>query len=265
LKPHSKEWYERLAALQSGYFYPWRSRVEAGNGEEAYREWVQRHVTRRTDVLDVACGHGDHALELAPACHSIVGFDRARSWIERAERERVTRGVANASFVCHDSSPEANAGRARLPGESGSYDLLIARRAPLHWLEDARRVARPGASLILLYPEGSGALTRPLEWTRLLPEPFAVPAAPPELPLWRTVREKLEAAGLEPQACCTYEVREWFDDPHELYKCLSFWWLDGGPTWQESRAAFEEIFRAHAQRGEIPLPHGRTLWQAGAP
>lgn len=36
LRPHSAEWYDRLYTLQPGYYYPWRSRLAAGNGEDAY-------------------------------------------------------------------------------------------------------------------------------------------------------------------------------------------------------------------------------------
>jgi len=59
-------------------------------------------------VLDVGCGHGGHALEIAPACRSVVAFDRIASWIARAEKEQRARGVVNATFLCHDSSPAAN-------------------------------------------------------------------------------------------------------------------------------------------------------------
>ena len=36
LRPHSNAWYDRLATLQQGYYYPWRSRIAPGNGQEAY-------------------------------------------------------------------------------------------------------------------------------------------------------------------------------------------------------------------------------------
>ena len=35
LQPHTPEWYDRLATLQPGYYYPWRSRPAAWNGEDA--------------------------------------------------------------------------------------------------------------------------------------------------------------------------------------------------------------------------------------
>jgi SAM-dependent methyltransferase len=108
------------------------------------------HLRPDADLLDVACGHGEVALDLAPLCRSVLGYDRIAPWIERAQHTAQERGVANATFVCHDSSPEANGGRARLPAAVGSFDLLICRRGPFHWIEDARRVVRPGAVLLML-------------------------------------------------------------------------------------------------------------------
>src|SRR5437764_1364321 len=35
-QPHSAAWYDRLATLQTGYQYPWQSRLGAWNGEAAY-------------------------------------------------------------------------------------------------------------------------------------------------------------------------------------------------------------------------------------
>lgn len=262
-RPHSNEWYERLAARQDGYYYPWRSRLDAGNGEDAYLELVRRQLGPRADVLDVGCGHGAHALEIAPACRSIVAFDRIAPWIARAEAERRARSLANAAFLCHDSSPAANGGRARLPGEAGAYDLVISRRGPLHWIADAPRVARRGAVLLMLLPEGSRGLNAQLPWLGLLPAPFGVPTEPLDPPLLSAVRERLATAGLELDAWWVHDVREWFDAPRDLYDCLSFWWQPGdAPSWDESRAALERIFRDHAVQGSIWLPHGRTIWRA---
>ena len=150
LQPHTPEWYDRLATLQPGYYYPWRSRLGPWNGEDAYLALVRAHLRPDADLLDVACGHGEVALDLAPLCRSVLGYDRIAPWIERAQRTAQERSVANATFVCHDSSPAANGGRARLPAADGSFDLLICRRGPFHWIEDARRVARPGAVLLMM-------------------------------------------------------------------------------------------------------------------
>src|SRR6266849_4218072 len=101
MQRHTPEWYERLATLQTGYYYPWRSRIADGNGEDAYLELVQKHVHADADVLDSGCGHGAVALDFAPHCRSILGFDRTAAWIDLAQRTARERGIANARFVCY--------------------------------------------------------------------------------------------------------------------------------------------------------------------
>ena len=78
----------------------------------------------------------------------------------------------------------------RLPGADGSYDLLICRRGPFHWVEDARRVARPSATLLMLVPD-----PRPLPpWNDRLPEILRLSA--PADPHWaRPAIEKRLAIG----------------------------------------------------------------------
>jgi ubiquinone/menaquinone biosynthesis C-methylase UbiE len=142
-----------------------------------YLALVRAHRRPDADLLDVACGHGEVALDLAPLCRSVLGYDRIAPWIERAQHTAQERGVANATFVCHDASPEANGGWARLPAPDGSFDLLICRRGPFHWIEDARRVARPGAVLLMLmsrrcaHPGSRASPTRAPRRERCTPGP----------------------------------------------------------------------------------------------
>ena len=52
-------------------------------------------------VLDLACGFGRHALELARRGHSVVGVDVTAEYIEEACR-RARQGRLDAEFVCSD-------------------------------------------------------------------------------------------------------------------------------------------------------------------
>ena len=54
----STAWYDRLATLQKGYYYPWRSRLGPWNGEAEYLTLVRQHLQPEAEVLDVACGTG---------------------------------------------------------------------------------------------------------------------------------------------------------------------------------------------------------------
>ena len=84
LRPHSKAWYERLATMQQGYHYPWRSILPAINGEDMYLEILRQGLAPDKDVLDVGCGHGEVALDIAPLCNSVLAYDRVAHYIELA-------------------------------------------------------------------------------------------------------------------------------------------------------------------------------------
>lgn len=261
IRPHAPEWYDRLSTLQQGYFYPWKSRLAPLNGEDTYLDLVQRYLTPETDVLDVACGHGEVALELAPYCRSILAYDRVESYIQLAQEVARKNAVENVTYLCFDSSPESNNGVARIPAEPRSIDLMISRRGPLHWLVDARRVARPGAILIQLNP-----LETPLpQWANLLPEPLRSSAGIEyQFGMLNSVRHQLKLGELELHSAWTYDVPEFFEDPGELYTRLSWGYLpEEVPSWSEVKSILEQIFCDYSTRSDgLVMRHRRLLWMA---
>ena len=80
LEQHSPAWYDRLATLQDGYYYPWNSHVATLNGEDAYLDLIQQHVTLDKDVLEIGCGHGEVAISIAHQCRSIIAYDRVENF-----------------------------------------------------------------------------------------------------------------------------------------------------------------------------------------
>ena len=143
LVPQTIPWYDRLATLQQEYSYPWHSQLDPWHGEDIYRVLIHHHLHVNMDVLDVACAQGEVALEIAPGCRSVVGYDRIAAWITLAQQQANERGLTNTTFICHDSSAAVNDGQVRLPGSASAYDLLICSKGPFHWIEGARRVAIP--------------------------------------------------------------------------------------------------------------------------
>jgi SAM-dependent methyltransferase len=261
IRPHAPGWYDRLSTLQQGYFYPWKSRIAQLNGEDAYLKLVRQYLTLEKDVLDVGCGHGEVALELAPHCRSILAYDRVESYIQIAQVSARKKNIENVTNLCFDSSYESNNGIARIPAEAQSFDWMISRRGPLHWLEDARRVARPGAILIQLNP-----LETPLpQWANLLPEPLRSAAGIDyQSGMLNSVRYRLELGRLELHSAWTYDVPEFFDDPRELYTRLSWGYLSGEvPSWDDVKSIIEQIFRDYSTEPDgLALRHTRLLWMA---
>ena len=108
LRPHSRGWYDRLAEMQQGYHYPWRSTIADGNGEDAYAELARQHISPDKEVLDVGCGHGEFTLTLAPPCRSIVAYDRVLSYIQLASRAARKADIGNVLFVCADPAADTS-------------------------------------------------------------------------------------------------------------------------------------------------------------
>lgn len=259
LQPQTPEWFDRLATLQSGYYYPWCSRLGAPNGEDAYLALVREHLRPDADVPDVACGHGEVSLDLAPLCRSILGYDRTAPWIELARRLARERAVTNASFVCHDSAPAANGGHVRLPAEDGSFDLMICRKGPFHWVEDARRVARPGAVLLMLVPNPTPATP----WSDWLPDPLGWTGT--DDPLWARDRigTRLAQSGLSMDSYWTFNVPETFASPEELYRWRAWGRTpDEVPSFEEVRPTVARIFARYGNPEGVAVRHSRFLWKA---
>jgi ubiquinone/menaquinone biosynthesis C-methylase UbiE len=258
LEPHSPAWYKQLAKMRQCYYYPWKSVISPFNGEDAYLELVKAHLQTNLDILDAGCGHGDVALELAPSCHSILAYDLVKDYIALAQARARERGLENIQFVCADSSARANNGKPRIPSEDKSIDLFISRRGPLHWLADARRVAKPNATIMMLNP-----LETPLPpWHELVPEGLSFPF-PLEGNILTEVQTRLEASGLRLHSSWTFDVPEVFDDVAELYKFLTWNNLaESVPSFEKAKAILEAIFKEHATHEGLALPHKRLLWKA---
>jgi SAM-dependent methyltransferase len=264
LRPQTPPWYDRLAEVQERYFYPWQSHLPPRHGEDVYAEVVRESVSHESDVLDVACAQGDIALTLAPSARSVVGYDRTAKWIELARHRAAEQGITNAQFVVHDSSPGANGGSARLPGAGGSYDLLICSKGPFHWVEDARRVARPGARVMMLVPNPT-----PLTpWTTMLPEQLAWTDPENGNPLWAhdNISSRLNRIGIFIESYWTFVVPETFERPEDLYEWRAFGYTsDEVPAFDEVCDRLEQIFDRYGSVDGVSVLHSRFLWTARVP
>lgn len=119
---------------------------------------------RGTRVLDLACGPGTVALELAARGSIAVGVDVAEGQITTARRLAEERGL--------DESVEFRVSRAESTEfDPASFDLVTASQC-WHWLDSAealrevRRVLRPGGILAIIhnaYVAGQSELARDTE------------------------------------------------------------------------------------------------------
>jgi 2-polyprenyl-3-methyl-5-hydroxy-6-metoxy-1,4-benzoquinol methylase len=111
------------------------------------RRFLLEHVTAGERVLDVGCGEGWFAAELARAGASVVAIDVAEEPLRRA-RERVP-GL-DARLVDADGP---------WPLDDASFDAVWAGETIEHvpdtagWCSEARRVLTPGGRLLLSTPD----------------------------------------------------------------------------------------------------------------
>ena len=261
LPPHSSAWYDRLATLQQGYSYPWRSHLESFHGEDIYRALIRQHLQADMDVLDIACAQGEMAVEIAPSCRSVVGYDRIAAWIRLAQQTAQERGLTNTTFICHDSSAEANGGHVRLPVTASSFDFLICSKGPFHWIKDARRVARPGAVLLMLIPDA-----RPLTvWTAQLPEPLRWQESDPH---WAqpVIEQLLKEAELSLHSWWSFDVPEIFPNPEQLYLWRAWGCTpDEVPSFAEVAADLTRIFTRYGGPRGLEIRRPRYIWKAIVP
>ncbi len=260
-RAHSNEWYDHLATVEDGYYYPWSSRLGARNGEDAFQEVVDEHLKDGMRVLEVGCGHGELALDLATKASHVTAYDRIAPWIERAAQTAADRGVNNIDYICHDAANPAH-DRVTLPVGDNSVDLFVCRRGPLHWIPDAERVAKPGAVILHLAP-----MEEPIPaWTSKLPHKLHYENCGRYSgagSIHISVESRLHQAGLTLDSGWGFDFPERFDDARELYTAVT-WGLprDEVPPFEDIEHRFERIFETHAEDGAVVLRHCRYLWKA---
>lgn len=136
------------------------------------------HLRSGLDVLDVGCGVGSLALDIAPtiAPARVVGIDRDGAQIEAARAAAAERGIENATFETGTVY--------ELPFEDASFDVAYANavlfyvREPLRALTEMRRVLRPGGLAAVCDDDmGTMAMSPDRPELRLAPELFERAAA----------------------------------------------------------------------------------------
>ena len=112
-------WFEPIADhLGSAYL---RYSFTKGTRQEVDFIVSELHLAPGMRVLDVGCGPGRHALELARRDIEVVGIDISQTFIDLASQAAASEGLAGlASFHRHDARQIP-----RLSGVAGAFDAVI--------------------------------------------------------------------------------------------------------------------------------------------
>lgn len=110
-------------------------RYVADRNAPRFLPFLLPHLRPGIDVLDVGCGVGSIALDLAPtiAPGRIVGVDADEGQLEAARRSAAERGIDNATFV--------TASVYELPFEDSTFDVVYANAVLMYVREQVRALA----------------------------------------------------------------------------------------------------------------------------
>ena len=141
-------WYESLFA-NSGKTYDRESFTQGTAGEV---DFVERELgaDRSKRILDIACGTGCHAIELAKRGYRVTGFDLSEGQLRRAREKAAAAGVS-VDFQCRDATQphfEQEFDAAIMFCE-GAFPLMETDEKNHAILRHAGAALRPGGKLLL--------------------------------------------------------------------------------------------------------------------
>ena len=177
-------------------------------------------------ALDVATGTGNAAFAIAGAVRSVVGLDVSEGMIAQAQSRAEHEEVRNVEFRIGSAE--------EMPFPDGSFDLVVARHAPHHFLRvdrflaEVRRVLRPGGRFVMA--DQVSPLPETSDWIHCWQQ-----TRDPSHFLQRTVdqwQELADLAGLR-----------WIKHTLVGYRMETDWWFRQSGCSPETI----EILKAHAQ------------------
>jgi SAM-dependent methyltransferase len=160
------QWDETLFAGTAPYYVRGRLPYAAGLAQAVAQELALDGAGR---LIDVGCGPGTIALQLAGFFADVVGVDPDTGMLAEAEREAAKAGVTNARWVRLRAE--------ELPADLGVFRVATFSRS-FHWM-DRDRVATTMLGMLEL--DGRGAFVQVTETSDGVPE-IAPAALPHPLP-----------------------------------------------------------------------------------
>lgn len=135
-----------------------------------YNLILSYHTGARNHALDLGCGPGFIALNLAPSFQQVTAIDPSASMI--------------AAALQHDKVTYKQGDAEKIPLPDQSVDLVVAGQAA-HWFDHAkswpelRRVVRPGGSVVYIVSSCAEALTSRATGRSTSQKPISTSASTP--------------------------------------------------------------------------------------
>lgn len=157
-----KQWYETLFENYARK-YDEESYVHGTLGE---CDFIEREIghDKSARVLDIGCGTGRHAIELAKRGYLVTGIDLSEALLARAREKAVADGVS-VDFQRHDARKLPFAGEFGLAIMicEGAFSLMETDEMNFEILKGAERALKPGGRLIFTTLNGLFPLVHSLE------------------------------------------------------------------------------------------------------
>jgi ubiquinone/menaquinone biosynthesis C-methylase UbiE len=146
-----RHWAVRAATFDDAPNHGLHTPAQAAAWQIRLRRWAGPDPV---NALDIGCGTGFLALQLASLGHLVRGIDAAQEMLALAQSKATCDGLSNATFECADAE--------RLPYQAGVFDLVIERHVlwtlpqPALALAEWRRVLRPAGRVVLIEADWRG-------------------------------------------------------------------------------------------------------------
>lgn len=148
-----------LGTKQTGWWEdfftgPWldaQRQLKTSEQTRAEADFIERklRLTRPARVLDVPCGVGRHAIDLAKRGYQVKGIDLTAAFVDDARHEAYRQGLTNVEWACQDmraiNEHEAFDGIYCFWGSFGYLDD----QGNADFLQSVARSLKPGARFLL--------------------------------------------------------------------------------------------------------------------
>ena len=112
-----------------------------------YKFNLVQPITPEDVVLDLGCGNGSHAIEIANNAKAVYGVDYSEAFITYAKNYAKLQEISNVHFYCENARS--------LPFDPNTFDIVYSfaalyyMPAPLSVISEIARVMKPGGRCVL--------------------------------------------------------------------------------------------------------------------
>lgn len=133
--------YDKVAKKFGGYAFSgsepkYISEYPGGDPEHVFKEKLLELASSDCVALDIGCGDGKFAFDIAYRFSGIIGLDSSKELIAIAETKKKELNAQNTSFIFGDAK--------KTPFKDASFDIIFNRRGPSFYAEYARLLKKSG-------------------------------------------------------------------------------------------------------------------------